>query len=235
MEKAIASLEKGAGGFLQTTSASMVRKLSIEMDISPVDRDRIVSFLSNSADSEYAPQAGQITGILKQMLDTMSADLADATAKEKEAIANFEALVAAKEQEIEAATKAVEDKLTRIGNLGVEICAMKEDLEDTEKQLAEDKQFLADLEKGCATKEAEWDERCKTRTEELLALADTIKILNDDDALELFKKTLPGAASLLQVQATAQEVRAQALTALKTGAPDYRVDLISLAIKGKKA
>ena len=33
---------------------------------------------------------------------------------------------------------------------------------------------------------------CKTRTEELLALADTIKMLNDDDALELFKKILPG-------------------------------------------
>ena len=48
---------------------------------------------------------------------------------------------------------------------------------------------------------------CKTRTEELLALADTIKMLNDDDALELFKKTLPGASAFLQVQVSAQEVR----------------------------
>merc|ERR1719453_2795280 len=240
MEKAIASLEKGAGGFLQTTSASMVRKLSIEMDISPADRDQIVSFLSNSADSEYAPQSGQITGILKQMLDTMSADLADATAKEKEAIANFEALVAAKEQEIEAATKAVEDKLTRIGNLGVEICAMKEDLEDTEKQLAEDKQFLADLEKGCATKEAEWDERCKTRTEELLALADTIKILNDDDALELFKKTLPGAASsFVQIEVTSAAMRAKALELINQARHrphrSQKLDFIALALHGKTA
>ena len=29
-----------------------------------------------------------------------------------------------------------------------------------------------------------WDERFKTRTEELLALVDNIKILNDDDALD---------------------------------------------------
>jgi len=36
------------------------------------------------------------------------------------------------------------------------------------------------------------------------------------------------------LQVSEKEVRAQALTALKTGAPDYRVDLISLAIKGKK-
>merc|ERR1712216_206661 len=136
--------------------------------------------------------------------------------------------------EIEAATKAVEDKLTRVGNLGVEISTMKEDLDDTQKSMIEDKKFLAELEKGCATKQAEWDERCKLRTEELLALADTIKMLNDDDALELFKKTLPGASAFLQLQVSAKEVRAQALSALKAGAPDYRVDLISLAIKGKK-
>ena len=71
------------GGFLQTSSASVVRKLSIEMDSSPVDRDRIVAFLSNSVDSEYAPRNGTIIGILKQMLDTMSADLADCVTKEK--------------------------------------------------------------------------------------------------------------------------------------------------------
>jgi len=234
MGKAIAAIENGAGGFLQTNSVQIVKKLSIEMELSSADRDQIVSFLSNSQGSEYAPQSGQITGILKQMLETMEADLADATKSEEASVANFDALVAAKEAEIEAATKQVEDKLTRVGNLGVEISTMKEDLDDTAKAMLEDKKFLAELEKGCATKQGEWDERCKTRTEELLALADTIKMLNDDDALELFKKTLPGASAFLQVQVSAQEVRSQALSALKTGAPDYRLDLISLAIKGKK-
>ena len=109
--------------------------------------------------------------------------------------------------------------MTRVGNLGVEISTTKEDLDDTAKAMLEDKKFLADLEKGCATKQGEWDECCKTRTEELLALSDTIKMLNDDDALELFKKTLPGASAFLQVQVSAQEVRSQALSALKTGAP----------------
>jgi len=234
MSKAIAAIEKGAGGFLQTTSASVVKKLSISMDLSSADRDQIVSFLSNSQGSEYAPASGQITGILKQMLETMEADLADATKAEEGSIANFDALVAAKEAEIAAATKAVEDKLTRAGNLGVEISTMKEDLDDTSKSMLEDKKFLAELEKGCATKQAEWDARCKVRTEELLALADTIKMLNDDDALELFKKTLPGASAFLQVQVSDKEVRSKAASALKTGSPDFRLDLISLAIKGKK-
>ena len=39
-----------------------------------------------------------------------------------------------------------------------------------------------DLEKDCKTKDEEWAARCKLRSEELLAIADTIKILNDDDA-----------------------------------------------------
>merc|ERR1719224_313125 len=111
---------------------------------------------------------------------------------------------------------------------------MKEDLDDTGKALIEDKKFLAELEKSCTTKQAEWDARCKIRTEELLALADTIKILNDDDALELFKKTLPGS-SLLQIQVSSKQVRGMALSTLRAqGHIDYRLDLIALALKGKK-
>merc|ERR1719345_23985 len=234
MGKALTAIENGASGFLQTSGASVLRKMSIEMELSNADRDQIVSFLSQGSGSGYAPASGQISGILKAMLDTMKADLAEATAAEQASVANFDALVAAKEKEIEAATKAVEDKLTRIGNLGVEIATMKEDLDDTAKAMLEDKKFLADLEKSCSTKEAEWDARCKIRTEELLALADTIKMLNDDDALELFKKTLPGS-SLLQVQVTSKQVRGMALAALRApGHVDYRLDLISLALKGKK-
>merc|ERR1719454_834468 len=128
----------------------------------------------------------------------MSDDLASITATEKKAISDFDALVAAKEKEIAACQKAIETKTTRVGELGVEIETMKGDLSDTAQDLLEHKKFLADMDEQCATKKAGWEVRCKTRTEELLALADTIKILNDDDALELFKKTLPSPA-LLQV------------------------------------
>merc|ERR1740138_1678689 len=125
----------------------------------------------------------------------MEADLAEITATENQAIKDFEGLAAAKTKEIAANSEAIEEKLAREGQVGEEIVMLKEDLDDTQKGLAEDKKFLADLDKSCATKEAEWEERSKIRTEELLALADTIKILNDDDALELFKKTLPSSAS----------------------------------------
>merc|ERR1719253_939339 len=220
------------GAFLQTAGGSVLRKLSVDMDMSSVDRDVLSSFLSES--STYAPASGQIVGILKQMQDTMAKDLADATAAEEAAVKDFDGLVAAKEKQINALTKEVEDKTARVGDGGVKLSEMKEDLEDTEESLVEDKKFLAELEKSCLTKEDEWTARCKTRTEELLALADTIKILNDDDALELFKKTLP-APAFIQLQQNTREMAKSALSALKSsGAKDYRLDLISLAIKGKK-
>ena len=230
MGKAIEAIEKGAGGsFLQTASASVLKKLSVDMEMSDVDRDVVSSFLSED-DSEQ--DSGQIIGILKQMKDTMEKDLADATAEEQAAIAGFDKLVAAKEKQINSLTKEVEDKTARVGDNGVKLSEMKEDKEDTEESLAEDKKFLQDLSKNCETKKAEWDERCKLRTEELLAIADTIKILNDDDALELFKKTLP-SPSLLQVTVTDKEMKQDAAAALK-GSKDYRINLISLALKGKK-
>merc|ERR1719482_752075 len=128
----------------------------------------------------------------------MEKNLATATDEENAAIKDFDALVAAKTKEINALTSEVESKTAKIGELGVELVTQKEDLDDTSKSLVEDEAFLADLEKSCKTKEAEWATRCKIRAEEVLAIADTIKILNDDDALEMFKKTLP-TPSLIQL------------------------------------
>jgi septal ring factor EnvC (AmiA/AmiB activator) len=232
MGKAVTALEKGASGFLQTSAASVIRKLTVDMDMSSTDRDVLTSFLSSN--SGYAPQSGAITGILKQMKETMEKELADATTAENEAIANFEALVAAKEKEIASNSEAIESKTSRLGEVGVNIVAMEEDLDDTTKALMEDKKFLANLESDCKTKEAEYDVVKKTRGEELVALSDTIKILNDDDALDLFKKTLP-SASLLQTKVSSKAVKRQALLALSASkSHDPRLDLISLALKGKK-
>jgi hypothetical protein len=237
MSKAINAISTGMGGaFLQTTTASSVRRICIDADISSADRDQVMAFLSNGNGFGYTPASGQIVGILKQMEETMEADLAGITKTEQDAIANFDALVASKEKQIQANTKSIEEKIERVGNLGVEIETMKADLSDTAQAMIEDKKFLADLDNQCKTKKEEWEVRSKTRTEELLCLADTIKVLNDDDALELFKKTLPGSAAFLQTtQAASKEMRKQALVALAHGNhKDFHLDLISMALRGKK-
>merc|ERR1719484_123340 len=167
----------------------------------------------------------------------MESSLARVTSEEEAAIKDFDALMSAKTKQINALTKEIEAKTTRVGELGVELVTLKEDLDDTTKSLMEDQAFLKDMEKNCKTKEDEWAVRQKIRADELVAIADTIKILNDDDALELFKKTLP-TPSLLQLKSGAQTTKQRALVALKQAGQgvkrDYRIDLISLALKGKK-
>merc|ERR1719247_4112661 len=124
MKKATAAISQGMGGaFLQTSAASVLKQLSITMDISSMDREMITSFLTQgqASASGYAPASGQIVGILKQMTDTMEKDLADATAAEEAAIKDFKGLVAAKTKEINALTKEVETKTAQIGELGVQL------------------------------------------------------------------------------------------------------------------
>merc|ERR1719379_788276 len=132
------------------------------------------------------------------------------------AVYTYGELMKAKTAEVNSLTEAIEAKTKKIGDLGVAIVQIKDDIGDTADSLAEDKAFLKELEKGCATKEAEWDERKKTRAAELLALAETIKILNDDDALELFKKTLPApGVGLVQVRVSTRDLRKTALAGLR--------------------
>jgi len=230
--KAVAAIEKGSSGFLQTSVAGSLRRLSVSMDLDSVDRDMLSAFLSRSQGS-YAPQSGQISGILQNMKDTMAKDLAAATDAEDQSKADFESMAAAKTKQIEALTHELETKMTRSGEAQVELVNAKEDQDDTAKSLREDTAFLADMQKNCASKQGEWDARSKTRSEELVALADTIKILNDDDALELFKKTLP-TPSLIQVRVGKKEIKQKALAVLHRATHrDFRLDLIEMALKGR--
>merc|ERR1719336_2547714 len=232
-----------APAVLQSDKARTLRKLltgSVGRELADDDRQAILSFLSGPP-GFYIPQSDQIVGILKQMGDEMDKGLADATAQEDAAIKSYKAMMAAKMKEVAALTAAIEAKLKKIGELGVSIASMENELGDTEEALLEDTQFLADLKKGCATKTAETQANMKLRAQELAALSETIKVLNDDDALDLFKKTLPSAsASFLQVGTNSAAMRASALAALKSGLgrallPDRaRLDLLSLALHGKK-
>merc|ERR1719421_950211 len=114
-----------------------------------------------------------------------------------------------KTEEVAAAGKAIETKTARSGTVAVETVQAKADLAKTEKALAEDMDFSANLAKNCAIKQKEWDERCKLRSEEIEAISDTIEMLNGDDALELFKKTLPSAAAASAFIQTSATTRSQ--------------------------
>jgi septal ring factor EnvC (AmiA/AmiB activator) len=241
MKKAIAAISGGGGAaFLQTTAASTLKKLIVAKEsMNEGDRSELVSFLSsNMEDSETAPGAGEVVGILKQMASETQKELDGADAAEAESLKSFEELGKAKKKEIEIATKLIEEKLTRIGDLGVEIQRMKGDLGDAGDSIEDDKKFAKDLEANCEKQQKLYDENAKMRQQELLALADTIKILNDDDALEMFKKTLPGASSFLELQMTSEELKAQVVKMVRSVAKNsprrLKLDFMVMAMNGRK-
>merc|ERR1719221_1023333 len=120
-------------------------------------RQMLLSFLAGTTSEGYAPKSGEITGILKQMGDEMAAGLADAEKTESDAASTYEAMMSAKTKEVNTLTAQIEEEMTRLGELNVLLADDSNDLEETKDTLAEDQKYLAELEKGCATKTAEWE------------------------------------------------------------------------------
>jgi len=199
MAKAIPALEKGMGGaaLIQMPGGDRLKKvIESSARIDDNDRRNVLAFLEENGD--YAPASGQIVGILKGMKDDMEAELKEAVATEEKAIAGFAELKASKESEVELATEAIEAKTSRSGEIAVSVVQTKDSLEDTTSELADTEKLLVQLDTECKTKETEWAERCKVRAEEVKAISEAISILNDDDALDVFKKARPSA--LMQEQ-----------------------------------
>jgi hypothetical protein len=202
---ALAALKKGlSASLLQTGVGQLIRNvIRTSPAVRDSERDVLMSFLETGSGMEGG--SDQIIGIMEQMLETMQADLAESEGKEAESKKTFEELMTSKTSEIGAAGKAIETKTARVGEAAVEIVQAAADEKATEKSVAEDIEFKANLGKMCAIKQKEMDERRKLRAQELEALSDTIKMLNSDDALELFKKSVPSAAaSFVQTASTSR-------------------------------
>merc|ERR1719161_3215322 len=253
MNAAIAALEKGMGkAFLQSqTAAARVTKV-VEASLTADDyqRNLVLSFLAGKQNpfGDYSSSSGEIVGILKSMKDEMDKDLNGAISDEEKSASGFAELSTAKKEEISAAGSAIETKTQRSGELAVSVVTTADDIEDTTKELGDLQSFLANLASQCATKKSEWGERQQVRAEEIAAISEAIKILNDDDALDLFKKTLSleqaprNVAShsfgMLQLKvAKSPAARAHDMieaSLQKAGKHKAQLELIELSLKAKK-
>merc|ERR1712137_341638 len=168
----------------------------------------------------YAPQSGEIFGILRQMKETFEANLSDA---QKEEMANqkaYEDLKAAKEAEIAAGQSQIDTKTQELADTDEKLAQAKEDIEDTRNALAADEKFLMMLKERCQMTDKEWEERQKTRQLEMEAVSKALAILSGDDAHDLFTNTFNPA--LLQEESSVQSARrTQAATLLKAVADKH--------------
>merc|ERR1719158_1886176 len=136
------------------------------------------------------------------MKESFEQNLESATSEEELAIQQFLELKKAKTSEVAAAKDMIETKTVELAKAKEINAHGKEDLADTRAQLSADNEFLSNLNLKCDNAEKEYNDRTKVRNQELVAVADTIAILNDDDAKDQFNKA--GLGVFLQVSSVSR-------------------------------
>lgn len=181
----------------------------------------------------YAPQSGEIFGILGNMKDTFEANLSQSQKDEQSAQAVFEELKMTKTEQIADAKKILASKQTLKAQTDDDNASAQEDKLDTEDSLSADQKYLMDLKEKCSATDAEWDQRQHTRAEEIKAVSEAITILSGDDARDLATSTFnpsfmqfnnreTAAAQLLRRVATKTNSQAMSQLAARVGLDSFQ-------------
>jgi hypothetical protein len=187
--------------------------------VTPHQRKAVTAFVQGGATQGYAPQSGAIFGILKQMKETFETNLSNSQKEEMEAQQAYQDLKAAKETEIQAGTEQRDTKTQELADTDEKLSNDKQDLEDTRNSLAADQKFLMNLKETCQMSDAEYEERVKSRQEEIKACGEALAVLTSDEAHDTFSKTF----NFVQVssKSQSQEARDSAAKVLFQAAKSY--------------
>ena len=204
------------------------------------ERRAIAAFIQSPEDyfdasptfkQSYAPQSGEIFGILKQMKESFETNLADS---QKEEMANqkaYEDLKAAKTDEIKAGQDQIDTKTQELASTDEKLAESKESLEDTKTSLSADEEFLMMLKEKCSTTDAEWEERQKTRQLEMEACSKALAVLSSDDAHDLFTKTFNPAFVQTEARSERRSKAAAVLSAVAKKLNSPRLSAIATKIR----
>mmetsp|Transcript_157942 Transcript_157942/g.274190 ORF Transcript_157942/g.274190 Transcript_157942/m.274190 type:complete len:691 (-) Transcript_157942:83-2155(-) len=179
----------------------------------------------------YAPQSGEVFGILKQMKETFESNLSASQKEEMASQAAYDEVKKAKEAEIAAGAEQIEKKTMELAITDEKNAQAAEDLADTKASLSADEKFLMMLKEKCASTDKEYEERKATRAEETKAVSKALAILSSDDAHDLFTKTF-NPALLEKASSKNSQRRAQASKLLSGAAQKlHSAPLAALAVK----
>jgi len=149
----------------------------------------------------YAPQSGQIFGILKQLKEDFETNLSQDQKEEMTAVEDFKALSAAKTAQIASGKEKLDATEAEHADNQKALSDAKENLELTREQRSKDVEFLRNLKTTCMDLDKQWGERSKTRAAETKAVSEAIAIITSDDNMDLLRQTV----KLLQVDSNAEE------------------------------
>merc|ERR550537_2125385 len=155
--------------------------------LTSTQRKQVTSFLQ--APGNYNAQSGEITGILKNMNDTFTSNLATARDEEAKSLKSYSDYKQEAEAQYSDMRTAKLSKKSTIGNLASAISTTSSERATKSRERAASQRFLDALTQRCETKKAEFDKRNMLRSNEEAAIAQAIAILNSDGAFEVFSNT----------------------------------------------
>merc|ERR1719235_2916410 len=128
----------------------------------PRQRAALKAFVQQEQGQGYAPQSGEIFGIMQAMKESFETNLANSQKTEASEQEGFANLKDAKTEEITTGQEQIDAKTDELAATDQKNSDSKKDLEGTENTLAEDTKFLADLKDKCANADQEYEERVQT-------------------------------------------------------------------------
>merc|ERR1719453_692445 len=216
--KAMFMSKKSVVTKLDDDTKRALRAASVFLD--DKQRGMMSSFLQGPT-ANYNAQSGEIVGVLKNMNDTFTANLANARQVEAKAISDYDAMIKVMTEEYNDMSDLFEKRKKEIGETAELISRTTSEMNTAKERLSDDTDFLATLTERCAKKKAEFDKRNMLRSQEEAAIAEAIAVLNSDAAFETFGKvsaTSTGSTEFIQFSQSqnkdAQKVRAAVAAAL---------------------
>lgn len=237
LKNAVLVLSKHHSSFLQLPATSLVEvkgavyHVLASKRVPAHMRKQLQAFLQQPAGAgeSYAPASGQVFGVLKQMKDTFESNLSDAQKAEVQAASEFAAVKAAKNAEIAAAVTSLKAKQQGLADSDDALANAKEALQLTRDALSADQKFLMDLNLRCQQTDKDYEARTKTRSDEIAAVGETIKILSEDDARDLFSKTLNFGQKFVRSSAVSSTRQHAASVLQQAGAKSGSAMLLALS------
>jgi len=210
---AVKALGAAHGEFAQESFLQVKQVLQRHMHKleSEKQQSAVLSFLQQKQE----PASGAIFGILKGMKESFEANLATSQKDEATAQSEYGSLKSAKNKEVDAATSQIDANEAELADNNVKLSNSKQSLEDTRAALSADTAFLADLKSKCAGMDEAWEARQKMRNDEITSVAETIKILTDDEAHDTFSRSV-GFAQVRSLDMAANGLRKRVASFLRS-------------------
>lgn len=224
-------IEKAVSKFVNNKSPQVAASLSTYSaeELSLLARaKKLVNSFTQTQYAPYANQSGEIFGILTQLLEEMTGDLKDTEDREAKSAAEAANLLAELKTQLAEAEKMLMNKEMEAAENVKALADAKEGIKDAETSLDADSKFLKEVIDMCGKADEMWEQRKKTREEEIAAISEALSMLTSDDARDMFTSTY----SFLQMRAarrrlTSRDRAAGILNAI--GAKHHDAALLALS------